>query len=55
MTDEEKKLMVEYGITSEPKTTFHFKGHRYDRLQDAVNYAIKLGQSSQPPLSGSSK
>ena len=39
MTSDEKKLMEEYGITAESKTIFHFDGHRYERLSDAVNYA----------------
>jgi len=39
MTDEDKRVMEEFGITSETKMVFHFEGHRYDRLSDAVNYA----------------
>jgi len=39
MTDEDELAMAEYGITSETKLIFHFEGHRYDRLSDAVNYA----------------
>ena len=41
MTDEEKKLMDQYEITCETKTIFHYRGHRYDRLDDALNYAKK--------------
>ncbi len=39
MTDDDKRVMDEHGITSETKVVFHFEGHRYDRLSDAVNYA----------------
>ena len=39
MTDEDKRVMDEYGVTSETKVIFHFEGLRYDRLSDAVNYA----------------
>ena len=37
--DEDERVMDEYEITSETKVIFHFEGHRYDRLSDAVNYA----------------
>ena len=39
MNSDDKKLMEEFGITAESKTIFHFDGHRYERLSDAVNYA----------------
>ena len=39
MIDDDKRLMDEYGITSEAKEIFHFEGHRYDRLSDAMSYA----------------
>lgn len=41
MTDEEKQLMNQFEITYETKTIFHFRGHRYERLKDALNYAKK--------------
>lgn len=41
MTDEDKLSMQKYGITSEAKVIYHFQGHRYDRLSDAVSYAEK--------------
>ena len=41
MNSDDKKLMEEFGITAEAKTIFHFDGHRYERLSDAVNYAKK--------------
>ena len=39
MNSEDKALIEKFGITSELKTIFHFDGHRYERLSDAVNYA----------------
>lgn len=52
MTDDDKRVMDEYGITSETKVVFHFEGHRYDRLSDAVNYAKnqhRSPRSAEPP------
>ena len=37
--DEENKLMVQYGITSESKTVYSYLQHRYDNLKDAINFA----------------
>jgi len=42
MTDEEKELMNQYGITGGAKTVFHFQEHKHDRLEDAVSHAKKL-------------
>ena len=39
MTRDESPLMDHYGITSEQKTIYRFRGLAYDRLQDAINYA----------------
>ena len=48
MTDEEKRAMDQFGITCEKKTIFHFQGHRYERLNDALNYAKKAGRYAKP-------
>jgi hypothetical protein len=40
MDEQEQKLMAEHGITAENKAIFHYGGHRYERLADAVNFAI---------------
>ena len=47
MTDEDRLTMDKHGITSETKVVYHYQGHRYDRLSDAVNYAEK--QSAPVP------
>lgn len=39
MTEEEHKIMECHGITYQTNTTFHFAGYKYQRLEDAVNYA----------------
>ena len=45
MTEEQKKIMEQLGITYETKTIFHFQGHRYDHLDDAIKYAKKVRHS----------
>ena len=39
MSEDDKALMAQYGISSEPKLIYCYKEHRYDKLQDAVNFA----------------
>ncbi|MBK79601.1 MAG: hypothetical protein CMQ43_01605 [Gammaproteobacteria bacterium] len=39
MDDHDQKLMAKHGITAEEKVVFHYGGHRYERLADAVNFA----------------
>ena len=39
MSEDDQQLMVEYGITAETRIVFHFQGYRYERLDDAINYA----------------
>lgn len=39
VSEDEKKLMKQYGITTEQKIVYHYLGFRYDRLTDALNYA----------------
>lgn len=39
MSEEGKKLMTQYDITSESKMIDRYKQHRYENLKDAVNYA----------------
>jgi hypothetical protein len=36
---EEEKLMEQYGITCERKTMYWYKGYKYEKLTDALNYA----------------
>ncbi|MEN8129946.1 MAG: hypothetical protein ABFS45_07075 [Pseudomonadota bacterium] len=39
MSEQEKRLMAEYGITSTVKKVYRYKDYRYDRLSDAISYA----------------
>ena len=38
-SEEEQKLMAEYGITHEKKSVYFYRGHKYDKLGDAIRYA----------------
>ena len=39
MNEVDKSLMEYYGITAIQSTVFVYLGRKYDRLQDALNYA----------------
>ena len=46
MSKDEKELMDNYGITSERRTVYLYKGHKYDNFKDALNFAtIDSGRS----------
>jgi len=47
MNEDERKLMLEYGITTETRSVFLFQGYRYERLSDAVNYARITAERSK--------
>ncbi len=47
MTEDEKKLMEQYGVTSERRTIFFYNGHQYAKLKDALNYA-KIDLEREP-------
>ena len=38
-SEEEQKLIVQYGITHEKKSVYFYQGHKYDKLSDAIRYA----------------
>lgn len=46
MTKKDAVLMAKYGITSEQKTVYYYEKHKYDKLEDAVNYA-KIVESKE--------
>lgn len=48
MTDEERQSMEKYGITYESKMVFHFQGHKYERLADALSYAERVQVAANP-------
>lgn len=39
MNENEKNLAIKLGITSKQKTIYLYKGHTYDNVKDAINYA----------------
>lgn len=39
MSEQDKALMVEYGITSSPEMVYFYKAYRYEKLSDALSYA----------------
>ena len=39
MSEQDKTLMAEYGITCTVNKVYVYKGYRYDRLSDAFSYA----------------
>src|SRR5210317_1789613 len=38
-SEEEQKLMMQYGITHEKTSVYFYQGHKYGRLSDAIKYA----------------
>lgn len=54
MTEEEQKLMQQYGITVEQKSVFSYQGYKYGQLKDALSYArANADKANKPPGSGS--
>ena len=39
MDETELRLIEEFDITVLQKTVYQYKGHKYDNLKDAVNFA----------------
>ena len=39
MSEQDKMLMAEYGITSTVKKVYRYRDYRYDRLSDALSFA----------------
>ena len=50
-SEEELKLMTQYGITHEKKSVYFYQGHKYDRLSDAIGYARKSSACEPPTVS----
>ena len=50
MTEEEVLLMEKYGVTFQQRTVFCYRGHKYERLKDALDYAkIDAERSDELP------
>ena len=39
ISEEEQKLMKQYGISHEKQSVYFYEGHKYSKLGDAVRYA----------------
>lgn len=39
MSEQDKAMMEKYGITCETQITYRYKEHRYENLNDALNFA----------------
>ena len=39
MNEKDNELAEKLGITSKQKTIYLYKGHTYDNIKDAINYA----------------
>ena len=49
ISEQDEKLMAEYGFTSTVKTVYQYKDYRYERLSDALSYArIDTRRSGEP-------
>ena len=40
ITEEDRVLMTQYNISTETKTIFFAEGYKYDKLKDALKYAM---------------
>jgi len=47
VSEEEKKLMTRYGITSTTKVIYAYKKHRYENITDALCYAERDSRRTQ--------
>lgn len=55
VTEHERQLMRRYGIRTQTKQLYWYKQYCYERLQDAINYALIDSQrttASKPPARG---
>jgi len=47
ITEEDKTLMGQYGITSASKMMYFYKEYRYENLGDALHYAKSVTERTQ--------
>jgi hypothetical protein len=50
-SEEEQKLMTQYGITHEMKSVYFYQGHKYDKVGDAIRYAKGSSARDQATVS----
>lgn len=49
VTEEDKILMAQYKIMTETKTVFLSGGYKYDKLKDALDYAVLSAERGPAP------
>jgi hypothetical protein len=47
ITEEDRTLMGQYGITSASKMMYFYKEYRYENLSDALHYAKSVTERTQ--------
>jgi hypothetical protein len=47
ITEEDRTLMGQYGITSASKMMYFYKEYRYENLSDALHYAKNVTERTQ--------
>ena len=47
ITEEDRTLMGQYGITSASKMMYFYKEYRYENLSDALHYAKNVEERTQ--------
>ena len=50
LTDEEKQLMDQYGISCETKLVYLFEGYKYEQLHYALRYAKEVSERGRTPV-----
>ena len=50
LTDEEKQLMEQYGISCEIRPVYFFEGYKYEQLHYALRYAKVVSQRNHTPV-----
>ncbi|MEZ5501708.1 MAG: hypothetical protein R3E50_03255 [Halioglobus sp.] len=49
ISEEDQLLMAQYHIRAETRTIFYSEGYKYDKLQDALNYARLVEERALAP------
>jgi hypothetical protein len=52
-TDEEMKLMAQYGITCEKMSVYIYQEYKYDNVKDAIRYAKENSDDTRTTVAAS--
>ena len=50
LTDEDKQLMTQYGVSCETRIVYVYKGYKYDQLHYALSYAKAIAEIDHSPV-----